>query len=251
MSQRSHGLNPDYTHRWIARGAACWLTGSDLVAVAGADSAIRLWLWRGSVATYAAVQGVMTAIEGMLNERLPPELRTPPVSGSVALFGSQTFKEANPPNTLALWLYRIGIDPTVPGGYVRALPGSAGGRLPEVPVMLHFLLIAVADSALAENSLMGWGFQQLATTPIIGADRLQAQALALPGQMLDWDDCDEVQVATEELTREELMRIWDTLPMKYSLTVPYVARGLRVALQPDMLQYPPVTDRTIGFGSAR
>jgi hypothetical protein len=44
------------------------------------------------------------------------------------------------------------------------------------------------------------------------------------------------------------MRIWDTLPMKYSLTVPYVARGLRIALQPDMLQYPPVTDRTFGFG---
>jgi len=203
------------------------------------------------VATYAAVQGVMAAIEGMLNERFPPELRVAPVNGSVQLFGSHAFKEASLPNTLALWLYRIGIDPTVPGGYLRALPGSTGGRVPEVPVMLHFLMIAIADSAVAENSLMGWGFQQLAITPIIGADRLQAQALALPGQMLDWDDCDEVQVATEELTREELMRIWDTLPMKYSLTVPYVARGLRIAMQPDMLQYQPVTDRTIGFGNVK
>jgi hypothetical protein len=193
----------------------------------------------------------MTAIEGMLNERLPLELKSAPVNGSVQLFCSQTFKQPNPPNTLALWLYRIGIDPTVPGGYVRMLPGSAGGQVPEVPVMLHFLMIAIADSAVAENSLMGWGFQQLATTPIIGADRLQAQTLALPGQMLDWDDCDEVQVATEELTREEMMRIWDTLPMKYSLTVPYVARGLRMALEQDMLQYAPVTDRTLAFGRAR
>ena len=117
--------------------------------------------------------------------------------------------------------------------------------------MLHFLMVAIADSALAENSLMGWGFKQLAVTPIIGADRLQAHALALPGQTLDWDDCDEVQVATEELTREELMRIWDTLPMKYSLTVPYVARGLRIALQPDLVQFPPVTDRTMGFGKVK
>lgn len=200
------------------------------------------------MATYAAVQGVMAAIEGMLNERFPAELKAAPVNGSVQLFGSQAFKQASPPNTLALWLYRVGIDPTVPGGYVRQLPGAPGGRVPEVPLMLHFLLIAIADSALAENSLMGWGFQQLATTPIIGADRLSAQSLALPGQSLNWDDADDVQVATEELTREELMRIWDTLPMKYSLTVPYVARGLRVALQPDMLQYAPVTDRTIGFG---
>jgi len=200
------------------------------------------------LSTYAAVQGVMAAIEGMLAERFPPELQATPVNASVQLFGSASFKQASISNTLALWLYRISIDPTVPGGYVRSLPGSAGGRVPEVPLMLHFLMISIADTALAENSLMGWGFQQLAITPIIGADRLAAQALALPGQTLDWDDADDVQVATEELTREELMRIWDTLPLKYSLTVPYVARGLRVALQPDMRQYAPVVDRSLGFG---
>ena len=54
----------------------------------------------------------------------------------------------------------------------------------------------------------------------------------------------------EELTREELMRIWDTLPMKYCLTVPYVARGLRVVLQPDMRQYAPVLDRALVMGES-
>jgi len=199
------------------------------------------------VATYAAVQGVMAAIEGMLNERLPAELTAAPLRATVKVFGSQDFKQASIPNTLVLWLYRISIDPTVPGGYVRALPGSIAGRVPEVSLMLHFLMIAIADSALAENSLMGWGFQQLAITPIVGADRLVAQSLALPGQMLNWDDSDDVQVATEELTREELMRIWDTLPLKYCLTVPYVARGIRVELQPDLRQYAPVVDRTNSF----
>jgi hypothetical protein len=201
------------------------------------------------MATYAAVQGVMAAIEGMLAERFPPELKATPVNASVQLFGSQAFKQTSISNTLALWLYRISIDPTVPGGFVRRLPGAPGGRVPEVPLMLHFLMIAIADTALAENSLMGWGFQQLAITPIIDADRMAAQTLALPGQALDWDDADDVQIATEELTREELMRIWDTLPLKYSLTVPYVVRGVRVALQPDMRQYAPVVDRSFGFGT--
>jgi Pvc16 N-terminal domain len=200
------------------------------------------------MATYAAVQGVMAAIEGMLAERFPPELKATPVNARVQLFGSAAFKQTSISNTLALYLYRIGIDPTIPGGYVRSLPGSAGGRVAEVPLMLHFLMIAIADTALAENSLMGWGFQQLAINPIIGADRMSAQALALPGQALNWDDSDDVQVATEELTREELMRIWDTLPLKYCLTVPYVVRGVRVALEPDMRQYAPVVDRSLGFG---
>lgn len=190
----------------------------------------------------------MAAIEGMLAERFPPELSGGHVNAKVQLFGSQTFKQTSIPNTLALYLYRISIDPTIPGGYVRALPGTAGGRVAEVPLMLHFLMIAIAETPLVENSLMGWGFQQLAITPILGADRLDAQELALPGQTLDWDDADDVQIATEELTREELMRIWDTLPLKYCLTVPYVVRGVRVALQPDMRQYAPVIERTVSFG---
>lgn len=203
------------------------------------------------MATYAAVQGVMAAIEGMLAERFPQELKDTPVNATVQLFGSQAFKQTSIRNTLALYLYRISIDPTVPGGYVRALLARPGGKIAEVPLMLHFLMIAIADTALAENSLMGWGFQQLAINPVIGADRMAAQALALPGQTIHWDDADDVQVATEELTREELMRIWDTLPLKYSLTVPYVARGLRVELEPDMRQYAPVVDRTFGFDGDR
>ena len=203
------------------------------------------------MATYAAVQGVMAAIESMLAERFPQELKNSPVNATVQLFGSQAFKQTSISNTLALYLYRISIDPTVPGGYVRALPTKPGGPVAEIPLMLHFLMIAIADTALAENSLMGWGFQQLAVSPIVGADRMAAQALALPGQTINWDDADDVQVATEELTREELMRIWDTLPLKYSLTVPYVARGLRVELEPDMRQYAPVVDRTLGFGGIK
>ena len=114
--------------------------------------------------------------------------------------------------------------------------------------MLHFLMIAIADGAIAEVNLMGWGFQQLAIAPVIGADRLAAQSLvglAPNAPAIAWDDSDSVQVATEELTREELMRIWDTLPTKYRLTVPFVARGLRLTLTPDMRQYAPVLDRSL------
>lgn len=215
------------------------------------------------MANYTAVQGVMSAIVDMLQEGLPPELSGTgsgaaasgtggvAVNGSVQLFGSQDFNQTSLKNALALYLYRISIDPTVVGGYARALPGTAGGRTAEVALMLHFLMIAIADSAVAEISLMGWGFQQLAITPVIGADRLAAQGLVglppgAPG--ISWDDSDSVQVATEELTREELMRIWDTLPLKYRLTVPYVARGLRLTLTPDMRQFGPVLDRSLVMG---
>jgi hypothetical protein len=183
----------------------------------------------------------MSAIVEMLKEAVPSEL-----SANVTLYGSNDFNQAAPAtNTLAIYLYRLSVDPTMVGGYLRAKPGAP--RTPEISVMLHFLIFAMAQSASAEVDLMGWSFQQLAMTPVIGADRLTAQNLvALPANAppLVWDDCDSVQVATEELTREELMRIWDTLPLKYHLTVPYVARGLRLTLSPDLRQYPQVVDRS-------
>jgi hypothetical protein len=210
------------------------------------------------LANYSAVLGVMSAIRDMLQEALPAELggaghaaNAIAVNGQVALFGSSDFSQTSINNTLALYLYRISIDPTVVGGYARALPGG-GPRTAEISLMLHFLMVAIADSAAAEIGLMGWGFQQLATTPVIGADRLSAQALVTlaPGAPpISWDDSDSVQLATEELTREELMRIWDTLPLKYRLTVPYVARGLRLTLSPDLQQYAPVVERAIVLGA--
>ena len=194
------------------------------------------------MATYAAAHGVMVAIAGMLQEHLPDELRASPISGSVSVLGSNDFTRSNLGNVLGLYLYRISVDPTIPGGRVSVVPGSATGRTPEIAVMLHFLLIARADTALAENSLMGWGFWQLSAYPTLGSDRLTDPALA-------WDEGDDAQIAVEELTREELMRIWDTLPMKYTMTVPFTVRGVRIALLPDMRQYAPVLDRTLVAGT--
>jgi hypothetical protein len=199
------------------------------------------------LASFTAVQGVMSAIVDMLQEALPTALSGSAVGASVQLLGSAQLNGTIANNTLVLYLYRISIDPTMVGGYLRTKPG-AGARTPEISVMLHFLMFTIADTAVNEISLMGWGFQQLATTPMIGADRLAAQAIVrLPAGAppIVWEDNDTVQVATEELTREELMRIWDTLPLKYRLTVPFVARVLRLTLAPDMRQYTPVVDRSI------
>jgi hypothetical protein len=203
------------------------------------------------LALYSAVQGVMSALVDMLQEALPAELGSgSTVNAAVKLLGSTDLNSVGSNSALALYLYRISVDPTIAGGYLRSKPGS-GARTPEVSVMLHFLMIAIADSAVAEISLLGWGFTQMAAAPVLGADRLSAQGLvALPpgAPAIAWDDSDNVQVATEELTREELMRIWDTLPTKYRPTVPFVARGLRLTLAPDMRQYGPVVDRSIVIG---
>jgi len=192
------------------------------------------------LASYRAVYGVMDAIEALLKEQFPPELTNPPVSGRASLLGSQDFKRTDLGNVLGVYLHRVSIDPSIPGGFVRQVPGSRTARIPEVPLMLHFLLVAIATTPLAEISLMSWGMAQLASRAVIGSDRLADASY-------DWEDGDAVQIATEEMKPEELYRIWDVLPTKYGLTVPYVARAVRVRADTAETVYPPVRDRTFGF----
>ena len=45
-----------------------------------------------------------------------------------------------------------------------------------------------------------------------------------------WGERDRVQILTEELPTEDLFKIWDGLPIKYSLSSAYVAKTVRLAL---------------------
>jgi hypothetical protein len=182
----------------------------------------------------------MDAIEALLKEQFPSDLTDPPVSGRASLLGSQDFKKTDLGNVLGVYLHRVSIDPTIPGGYVRQMPGTRTPPVPEVPLMLHFLLVSIANTPLAEISLMGWGMAKLASRPVIGSDRLADPSY-------DWEDGDAVQIATEEMKPEELYRIWDVLPTKYGLTVPYIARAVRVRGDTAETVYAPVRDRTFGF----
>ena len=77
------------------------------------------------MATYAAVQGVMAAIEGMLAERFPTKLKATPVNASVQLFGSQGVQAyqhqqhagtpAAPETCLSYLPHRRGRFPALPG----------------------------------------------------------------------------------------------------------------------------------------
>jgi hypothetical protein len=191
------------------------------------------------VASYSAVYGVMLAIESLLKEEFPAELSNSPINGNAQLIGSQDFKKSLG-NIIGIYLHRVAIDPTIPGGFMRQLPGTRTPPVPEVPLMLHFLLIAIADTPLAEISLMGFAMQRLASRPSIGADRLSDPSY-------DWDEADSVQIATEDMKPEELYRIWDVLPMKYSMSVPYTARAVRVRADAAQHVYAPVLDRTFGY----
>jgi Pvc16 N-terminal domain len=120
-------------------------------------------------------------------------------------------------NTLTLFLYRITQaaetrSPTTPAGH-----GAAPAPL---ALELHYLLTAWADDALMEQSVLTWAMREIQMHPVLDSSTLSADG--------GWAASDVVQIVAEELSLDEMARIWSSLSPKHRLSVGYVVRVVRV-----------------------
>lgn len=60
-----------------------------------------------------------------------------------------------------------------------------------------------------------------------------------------------VEVVAGQLTNEELMRIWDDLSAEYRLSVPYIARVIRIESSLEISAGPIVNQRQLEYGVVR
>ena len=122
----------------------------------------------------------------------------------------------NPPS-LTVFLYRVDFNKTVRAAWSAV--GSQTGRS-HLPLDLHFLLTPWAENADHELQILGRAMQALEAQPV------------LSGPLLDpltaWAPHEAVQVSLEEISTENVMRTFDSLPLDYKLSVPYVARVVRI-----------------------
>ena len=175
------------------------------------------------MSSYRSIMAVMVGLEALLKRDFPAHLTGAPVNGKAQLISSSELKTTtNFGNTLALYLYRVVVDAA---GRNRWLPAPGGLQSPvrELPVNLYFLLISWGTSASAELDLHAWGVQQLATFGELDLSHL--------GDVdREWGERDRVQILPDDLPTEDLFKIWDGLPTKYSLSSAYVAKTVRLAL---------------------
>jgi hypothetical protein len=136
---------------------------------------------------------------------------------------------------MSIFLYRI-----APNGAMRAAWSAVGhvdGRS-HLPVDLHYLLTAWAENADWEHAILGKAMQCLEDTPIISGPLLAPTA--------DWAPNESVQVTIDDVGTETLLRIFDSIEGDFRLSVPYVARVIRIdgaRARPS----PPATTVVTGF----
>ncbi len=193
------------------------------------------------MASYKGVQGVLTALEEFFKARLPQELSAGPTNARVVLLGSKDIANKLTGNLLGIYLHRITIDDHGRSRFFKPQGTDTNAPRPELPVNLHFLLIANANSATIEADLMSWAMVELANHSQLDISHLQTTDA-------DWGQTEVLNIIPVDLTTEDLMRIWDVFESPYTSTMAYTVKTVRLRLNPQRTEGPDVVTRVIPGG---
>ncbi|APV49314.1 hypothetical protein BWI17_06240 [Betaproteobacteria bacterium GR16-43] len=191
---------------------------------------------------YAAIAAVGKSIERVLNlafSQIEPIGAASPAHAILVRTDDMTPHRAPTAigkNALSIYLYRVDFNKAMRAAWSSM--GVADGR-GHLALDLHFLLTAWADNAEHEHLILGRTMQALEYTPTLAGALLYAPSV--PAGEPQAGPAEAVQVLLEEISTEALMRTFDSLPTKYRLTVPYVARVVRLDTR-EARPIPPVTD---------
>jgi hypothetical protein len=142
---------------------------------------------------------------------------------------------------VSLLLYRVYHDGTnrTPAGRIQ--PNGQRGRT-KLPVELHFLLTAWAKTASLQHEIAGWMMRTLEDNPVLFPSVLNAYK---PDVFFPEET---VEIALAQLSVEDLFNIWDVIIRHvYQLSVPYVARVVRIDSSLSDLSGAPVQERLMDF----
>jgi hypothetical protein len=132
-------------------------------------------------------------------------------------FDSEATLSARPSTGVSIFLHRVEINGTMRAAWSGV--GSQDGNL-HLPLDLHYVLTPWATNAEDEHFLLGVAMQWLEARPI------------MRGPLLDpaggWAPDEAIQLVQENLATDALLRLFDSLPLNFRLSVGYLARIVRI-----------------------
>ena len=122
-----------------------------------------------------------------------------------------------PTNAVSIFLYRVEVNRVMRAAWAGV--GNLDGQA-HLPVDLHYLLTGWAENAEHEHQILGKTMQCLDSFPSMSGPVLYPTA--------GWSDTESMQVLVEDVALEPLMRTFDSLDADFRLSIPYLARIVRV-----------------------
>lgn len=135
-----------------------------------------------------------------------------------SVVGTSDFKKLDGKDTTcSIFLYRV-----THNEHMRNMTASAGQAMRPLAVDMHLLFTFWADNPLKEQTLLAWVVRELHQRPVLDNSTLGAS-----GQ---FDTGDRVQLIPEELSLDDMTKLWQALVPPYRPSVTYVARNVPIGL---------------------
>lgn len=185
------------------------------------------------MATFAGIAAVVTSVERLLQARF---VQDEPISGSnthVTAIRSEGFASdsgAFVAPALTVFLYRVELNRTMRPAWsgVGFLDGQG-----HLPLDLYLLLTPWGVNAEDEHRILGRAMEALEATPILTGPLLHPSG--------GWSSGEAIQLVFDDVPAENVMRLFDLLPGDYKLSVPYLARVMRIDARPATPDPPAAT----------
>lgn len=181
----------------------------------------------------------ITAIHALISglaQHLSRAYQLRPLVGTTCKFeplGISAMKQLDGTDTkCTILLYR-----TTQNEHLRNRPAAhlPYGKAVPLTINLHLLVTIWADGPLKEQGLLGWVMRELHLRPVIDRSLLGDSAIFAPGDLMS--------LTPEELSLDDMSKLWQVLVPPYRPSLTYIARNLTLDLDVEPDHGPVVASR--------
>lgn len=193
------------------------------------------------MANYRAIMATGEAIIRLLEQSWDQATMFNGAPLTFRVYHTRHFQERPITSGVSLFLYSVGINTSqrIPPGRPRP---NGDPRPPQLPLDLHFLLTPWADEASLQHEILGWAMRVLEDSPSLTTGLLNTPTSPVFGTD------ESVELIGGHLSVEDMLRIWDGIPGDFQLSVPYIARTVRIDSERELARGGPVLTRELDFG---
>jgi hypothetical protein len=184
------------------------------------------------MATSAGIAAVAKSVERLLSWRFAQEEPATTGTTTVSLVTTQMLEDGISGQKLTIFLFRVEVNRVMRPAWAEVAQYDGRGHL---PLDLHFLITPWATDPEDEYRILGRAMECLEATPILTGPLLDSLNTAT------WAPGESIQLLLDEVSPDTVMRVFDLLPGKYHLSVPYLARVMRLDTRPIVPDLPVVT----------
>jgi len=173
---------------------------------------------------YPVISAVSQTLKSLLTVNITQSTDSQIKNVPIELLSPRELQDKNESLAVSVWLYRVARMSDMLNEPPQRISQNLLTATP-LPLLLHYLVTPVSSDALTRHALLGKTLQVFNDHSILRGSALQG---ILQGTT------DQLRVAFEALSLEDLSLVWDALSEPYQLSVSYMVQTVSIdsALEP-------------------